>query len=86
MAGEHVTQMQGMGLLSSLGFVLPSWCIGQLHLGGEHSRILLRGHAPVGMNPQQNNSWNKRFVYSLLLTQLMDFDMNFLHHHGKKCP
>lgn len=58
LSGKHPTQMQGMGLVSSLGFILPPWSHWTTSLGGKHSRIVLRNHAIVGMNPQQNITWN----------------------------
>lgn len=58
LSGKHPTQMQGMGLVSSLGFILPPWSHWTTSLGGEDSRIVLRNHGIVGMNPQQNITWN----------------------------
>lgn len=52
MTGEHVTQMQGMGLVSSLGFVLPSLFHWTTSLGwGTQQSFIMRSCSSRNKSP-----------------------------------
>lgn len=54
MTDEHVTQMQGMGLLSCLGFVLPSWSHWTASLGwGTQQNFITRSCSSRNESPEK---------------------------------